>query len=1545
INNTSIGTSASSSRVRLEPISLPTFSGDIQDWESFFDCFRVMVHEDTGLSSAQKFYYLRSSLAGAALNLVKSVPMTDINYEIAINRLKQRYDNRGLVIQSHIRSILDTPHIQKPTASELQGLHAHICVHIAALKALKQPTDQWDAWLVTIIVSRLDPATSQDWQLRQESTDLPRYEALESFISNRCVALENSDFSKQISSEVNNQQITSRKKEYEQKSKKLTLIAGTENIICHKCNGQHKIYACESFKKLTTLERLNVIRDAKLCFNCLSGFHLANVCKSRFSCSRCHRRHNTLLHLEGRSDNANNNVTNNVQEENSLPVSSPQVSMAATLENSYVFLSTAVVLVTDNNGRAHKCRAVLDSGSQLNFISKGLQNKLKLPSERILLPVCGIGTSRLQTTSRVNVQILACVSSFNLNMACHVIPTVVSDLPAYKGPKDGWKISNKLATQLADPKFDQAGPVDLLIGAGIFFDILTSERIPLNVGNMSLQGTKLGYVVTGEIGTTCLLGISRSLEENWEAIQPKEEQLFGRYSKLNLRCAEEQEVVNHFMKTFTRNSDGRFVLRLPTNSKIDELGDSLNMAICRFMNVERRLQRDNQLRVEYINFMTEYLEMGHMEEIKDDVTTMPIFYLPHHAVIKSSSLTTKVRVVFDASAKGSNSIALNDVLMRGPTIQEDLFSILSRFRKHQIVITADIEKMFRQVEVAKEDRDLQRIVWRKHPSEVLRKYRLNTVTYGTTPASFMTTKCLDELARENEVLFPNASKTIRRDFYMDDIMTGSDSEEECLKLQQDVTNILNSAKLPLRKWCSNSGSILEKIEKVNNDPLFVLNLGDDETIKSLGLSWKPYVDEFRFYVTRSMDVNKVTKRTLLSDLNKVFDPLGFLAPVLIKGKIFLQQLWQLKIDWDTPLQDNIRQSWQQYYTQIETLKELSIPRKAKPGAGDMFELHGFCDASGEAYGACVYVRYLNQYGQWKASLLCSKTRVAPLRSVTIPRLELNGALLLVQLSSKVAQSWGTDVKNFKLWSDSMVVLGWLNSQTSRLKTYVANRVEQILEVTDAFQWHYTNTNDNPADIISRGIDAQELSQSVVWWNGPSYLSLPENQWPNPMNKLIPCDELPEQRPIKLVLVTIEKSKDIINAYSKWRSLVRAVAWLSRFVNYLKNKRSTQSRGYLTLKEIKLAEVILLKRAQNDVFHSEFKRLSNGRDIERNSTLKTLHPFLKDGLILVGGRLQNSNLTREQKHPVVLPFNHKVTRLIFQDHHVKMLHCVRNSFYRKFVTNDIALCSMHPGKTKAIHIEVVEDLTSNSFIATLRRFMARRGKPAEIWSDNATNFVGAQRELANYLQNIEGCTVDEGITWHFIPPSAPHFGGLWESAVKSAKHHLTRVLKDAKLTLVELQTLLCQVEACLNSRPLTPISNDPNDLQALTPAHFLIGGPMLSYPEPDLSQEESNGLRRWRFVQFLMQDFWQRWHKEYLPQLQTRGKWTSGTSPLKLNDIVIVKEDNLPPARWKLARIISVHPGSDGRIRVVTVRLANGNEIKRPTVKLCRLPVEEKSEDP
>lgn len=1616
INNISISASNSNNRVRLEPIALPTFRGNIQDWESFYDCFRVMVHQDNGLSAAQKFYYLRSSLTGAALDLVKSVPMTDANYEVAINRLRQRYDNPSLVIQSHIRSILETPHIQKPTASELQALHAHICVHIAALKAMNQPTDQWDAWLVTIIVSRLDSTTSHDWQLRQESTDLPKYEVLEKFLASRCAALENSDCSIRIMSEVGNQQNYSKKKEYDQKSKKVALMAVTENKNCPQCKGQHKIYACESFKRLNPMDRLNVVREARLCFNCLSDFHLANVCKSRFSCSRCQRKHNTLLHFDGQPDKTTNKVKNNEKPEDSLLASTSQgnsISMAATLVNSHVFLSTAVVMIKDNYGNAHKCRAVLDSGSQLNFISKGLQNKLKLPSERVVLPVCGIGTSRLQTTSRVNIQILSCVSTFNFNIACHVLPTIVNDLPASRKPKDGWKIRKELSTKLADPLFDQAGSVELLIGAGVFFDIMTPERIPLEVGNISLQGTKLGWIVTGEIRATCLLGIGNSLEENWRTIQHEEVQPFGRASKENLRCTEEQEVVEHFMKTFTRDADGRFVLRLPTNSRVNELGSSLNMATYRFMNVERKLQRDEQLRLEYTKFMTEYIEMGHMEEIKNDVTARPTCYLPHHAVIKSSSLTTKVRIVFDASARDSNGIALNDALMRGPSIQEDLFAILSRFRKHQFVITADIEKMFRQVEVAKEDRDLQRIVWREHPSKVLRKYRLNTVTYGTTPASFMTTKCLDQLARENEVLFPYAAKTIRRDFYMDDIMTGGDSEEECLKLQRDITNILNSAKFPLRKWCSNSITILEKIERFNDDPLFVLNLGDHDTVKSLGLCWKPVADVFKFNLVNNKTEAMITKRALLSSLNSIFDPLGFLAPVLVKGKVFLQQLWQMKINWDSPLPPDIIARWQQFWTDLVELHTLEIPRKVKEMSTREFEIHGFSDASQDAYGACIYVRSKDHLGKWHVNLICAKTRVAPLNGTTIPRLELGGTLVLAQLALKIANSWEIDVSKFWLWTDSTIVLGWLNSHPSRLKTYVSNRICQILEITNTQQWHYIRSGDNPADVLSRGIKPQDLKNTLIWWQGPFWLKKNDDSWRKGSNLWPKQEDLPEQKLLKLALIAMEPVKDLVNFYSTWNRLRRAIAWMQKFVDYLRSKKAKPDNCYLTVEDLRRADYILLKRTQTDSFNSDISALLAGREISCRSKLKSLQPKLKQGLLVMDGRLKNADILQDQREPIILPADHRITRLIFVHIHTELLHCgpqsllaeVRRRFWpikgrliarsifrrciqcikakptfatpsmgplprqrvqctRPFTNTGVDFAGPlsirsgirgRPSKKawiaifvcfsiKAIHIEAVEDMTSAAFLAALRRFISRRGRPTDMWSDNGTNFVGAERELSQYFQNAAIQFANEGITWHFNPPSAPHFGGLWESGVKSAKYHLVRVLKEGSLTYSELETLLCQVEACLNSRPLTPMSSEPSDMEPLTPAHFLIGGPMFLHPEPDLSNENPNRLLKWNAVQGLMQTFWKRWHIEYLPQLQVRGKWTAGCKPLVVNDLVIVKEDNIPPAKWKLARIACVHPGSDGRIRVVTIRLANGNETRRPVVKLCRLPVEREPED-
>ncbi|XP_062556799.1 uncharacterized protein LOC134221625 [Armigeres subalbatus] len=282
---------------------------------------------------------------------------------------------------------------------------------------------------------------------------------------------------------------------------------------------------------------------------------------------------------------------------------------------------------------------------------------------------------------------------------------------------------------------------------------------------------------------------------------------------------------------------------------------------------------------------------------------------------------------------------------------------------------------------------------------------------------------------------------------------------------------------------------------------------------------------------------------------------------------------------------------------------------------------------------------------------------------------------------------------------------------------------------------------------------------------------------------------------------------------------------------------------------------------------------------------------------------------------------------------------RRPVVKMYVAVFICLC------TKAVHLELVSDLTTDRFIQALRRFSARRGKCEDLYSDNGTNFVGARNKLKELDELLRTKEHREGVArhcseqetrWHFNPPSAPHFGGLWEAAVRSAKIHLVKVVGETPLSPEDFTTLLIQIEGCLNSRPLTPMSDDPNDLEPLTPSHFLIGSSLQGLPDPDLENVKLNRLDRFQLMQKLLQDFWKRWRREYLCQLQGRNKRWKPPIKIDVGGLVIIREDNQPPMKWKLGRIIAIHPGTDEIVRVVTLKTASGI-LKRPVEKLCVLP--------
>lgn len=268
-------------------------------------------------------------------------------------------------------------------------------------------------------------------------------------------------------------------------------------------------------------------------------------------------------------------------------------------------------------------------------------------------------------------------------------------------------------------------------------------------------------------------------------------------------------------------------------------------------------------------------------------------------------------------------------------------------------------------------------------------------------------------------------------------------------------------------------------------------------------------------------------------------------------------------------------------------------------------------------------------------------------------------------------------------------------------------------------------------------------------------------------------------------------------------------------------------------------------------------------------------------------------------------------------------------------------------TKAIHLELVSDMSTVTFLAAFNRFASRRGKPSIMYSDCGTNFVGAARQLEKEFEEaikesqpeIAEQLSNDGILWKFIPPAAPHFGGLWEAGVKSTKYHLKRILGESVLTFEEMTTTLVEIGGCLNSRPLCPLTSDPSDLTALTPAHFLVGDIIVSPPKPSVSQRPTNRLDRWQQTQRLTEHFWKRWSTEYLSRLQQRPKWLSTKENLEIGDMVLIRDERLPPSKWMLGRVINTHPGKDDLVRAATIRTATSS-FKRPITKLCRLPVEQ-----
>ncbi|UYV63775.1 hypothetical protein LAZ67_2005592 [Cordylochernes scorpioides] len=575
---------------------------------------------------------------------------------------------------------------------------------------------------------------------------------------------------------------------------------------------------------------------------------------------------------------------------------------------------------------------------------------------------------------------------------------------------------------------------------------------------------------------------------------------------------------------------------------------------------------------------------------------------------------------------------------------------------------------------------------------------------------------------------------------------------------------------------------------------------------------------------------------------------------------------------------------------LRYIRTTKIPRWLGASRRDKVQIHGFCDASGDAYTAAIYLKILKEDDS-RVELVIAKTRLAPIRRMSIPRLELCAAVLLTRLVIQIMSSLELDIESIKCWTDATIVLQWIKTLSRTLPTFVGNRVSEIQASRKIKQWRHVPSKDNPADIASRGTMGSGLRDSQLWWKGPTWLAASPELWPEMPNIQAHCDETEA-----LISSMSDQPSMLIVIGRRCSSLIRyqwVVAWIMRFgKNY--RARDGQVRSYLTIYELREAQKKIVLAVQSHYFGEELKSLKDSDIVKSSSPIYALNPFLNiDGVIRVGGRLKWApTLTSEQKHPALMPSKEKIAQMIIQVVHARTLHggvhlmlsTLRQKYWMPRVKNQLKKC------IRECHTCCrYNRITHNRLMGD---FLTKRLTPGKPFTICGVDYAGPEQ-----LTDLAAVLANQGREWKFIPPGAPPFGGLWEAGVKALKYHLRRIIGNQVLTYEEFWTLLVQIESCLNSRPLYLMSGDPNDQEVLAPAHFLMTESSACVPEQSLKEVKNHLLTRWQLAQKVLQHLWRRWSKDYLHNLQQRHKWKISSPNIKINTLVLIKEDRLPPAKW------------------------------------------------
>lgn len=895
--------------IKLPRLDLPKFDGQAINWASFRDQFKTTIHNREGLEKVSKFQYLKSCITDPH-SPIQHLQITEEGYENAWKLVLERYEDKRFIVDSHLHALLTAKKMTCEDYEQLVSLDDTFLLNISALERKYNGEQLFNAIIGHMVIFRLDNRT-QDLVETDRKGEILSWPEINELLQKRIKVLKALPKTKITVQKP----INSSKPNDLRQSKSLV---STGKAQCPLCKGSHWLYSCSDFIKLSVADRNAKVKEKNLCYNCL-GPHQMSDCKSTATCKECRKKHHSLLHRNftristplddsesktqsllklqnlqntpsrGQLSIVNANASNLNPITESVQPQHAQCSASTSSHESVTLLSTAIVRLQDAHGQWHDARALLDSGSDSNFITKNVAQALRIKQKNFYVQTSGLGAKSTIINRKLTATMSSRITQDSYEADFLITPHITGNIPARPISVNSSLIPSSL--QLADPSFNTPGKIDLLIGNDLFWQLMRTQRISIESG-LTLIDSKLGWIVAGSVTRSNVVTTAQCHHSTLNDLRDSMERFYKLEDYRNderFLTDEEQHCEELFEPTHQRDKDGRFIVTIPFKKNVEKLVSNNGQAYHQFLALEKRLSKTERLKEEYTKFMEEDEQLGHMEQIDpSNYNNETKFYFPHHAVEKPESSTTKVRVVFNGSSKTSSGLSLNDVQCIGPQIQSDGLTLAFKFRLHPIVIIADIAKMYPMIEVQPSQRHYQLIFWRKNPNEPVKTYELKTVTYGTSSASFQSTRCLKQLAIEARNEFPEAAAEIENGFYIDDYISGSDTTEQAIKLFEDVDNIISIGAMNLRKVFSNDKTFLDSIPEEKRESL----KSDDMTIKALGIKWRPATDEIEFDV-KYIDTSKVTKRIVLSEIAKLYDPQGLIGPVIFALKTLMKQISQI----------------------------------------------------------------------------------------------------------------------------------------------------------------------------------------------------------------------------------------------------------------------------------------------------------------------------------------------------------------------------------------------------------------------------------------------------------------------------------------------------------------------------------------------------------------------------------------------------------------------------------------------------------------------------